>query len=407
MSQPLNVLVVYQHLPHYRRGVFLELDRSAELEVTFAADASSKDGSIPIIPMTSFKRVVRLKNFWLGSLLWQQGLLRCIARTRFDSVVFLGDAHYISTWVALALTRLRGARTYLWTTGWHRPDPMFKGLVRTVFYRLADQLLLYGEDGYNMARRMGLPSSKMTVIGNSVTPPASTPLTAAVESIEVDSLLPAPTEMHLVGAVVRVTPAKRLDMLIEATARLRARGMKIGVLLTAGPAGDSLRRQATQLGVPLFMVGAVYDEETLSKIYGRLEVTVIPELAGLTVMQSLTYGTPVVTNDDPNRQASEFRAVLHGITGMLYTAGDIDSLATAIEGCLAMVDEHGAELEEACKAEIDRNWSVDVHASRIVGALTEIPIRKPRCPAKRMFRGGNSPERAPTSHAPHRRAKSQ
>lgn len=389
MSQPLRVLIVQQHLAHYRRGVFMELDKSAAIEATFAADVSDKDGNIPAIPMATFKRALRLRNMWLGSLLWQRGLLDRIARGRFDCVIFTGDVHHISTWVALLLARLRGVRSYLWTTGWHRPDSRFKGLVRTRFYRLADHVLLYGEDGYNIARSVGLPASKMTIIGNSVTPQAPTPPSPGVESIDVDSLLPAPAEMHLVGAVVRVNPAKRLDLLIEATARLRARGAKIGVLLTDGPAGDSLRRQAAELGVPLFMVGAVYDEETLSKIYERLEVTVVPELAGLTVMQSLSHGTPVVTNDDPNRQASEFRAVRHGITGLLYTAGDIDSLATAIEGCLAMVDERGAELEEACKAEIDRNWSVDVHASRILAALTANSMRESRSARKHLRRDSN------------------
>lgn len=369
MSETLSVLIVQQHLAHYRRGVFMELDRSATIEATFAADLTDRAANIPAIPMITFKRAVRLRNMWLGNLLWQRGLLSCITRGKFDRVILTGDVHHISTWVGLLCARWRGARTYLWTTGWHRPDSRLKRLVRVTFYRLADQLLLYGEDGYNIALSAGLPASKMTIIGNSVTPQGPTPPTAGGSTIDVNALLPAPAEMHLVGAVVRVNPVKRLDMLIEATARLRARGVSIGVLLTEGPAGDSLRRQATELGVPLFMVGAVYDEKTLSKIYDRLEVTVVPELAGLTVMQSLSYGTPVVTNDDPNRQASEFRAVRHGITGMLYAAGDVDSLAAMIHECLALVRERGAELEAACKEEITRNWSAEAHAFRILRAL--------------------------------------
>lgn len=370
MLQPKKVLIVQQQLSHYRRGVFMELDGSTALEVTFAADLSFKDGSIPAVPMTTFKRVVLLKNSWLGPALWQRGLLRCIARGRFDCVIFPGDARHISTWVALALARLRGARTYLWTIGWHRPDSTrLKGMARTLFYRLADRILLYGEDGYRLGAEAGFPTDRMSVIGNSYSqaPPANTP----DEALDLEALLPH-DQTRFVGAIVRLNHEKRLDMLITAVDILRQQGRDIGVLLTgSGPAEESIAKEAERLSVPLYLTGAAYDDATISAVYQKLDVTVLPERAGLTVMQSLIHGTPVVTVDDPHYQVPEFRAVIPGVTGVLYPRGDVEALARAIDQCLTMVDEQGEVLADACREEIDKNWSVGSHADRILTALSE------------------------------------
>lgn len=370
MSQPMSVLIVQQLLAHYRRGVLMELERSAAIQVTFAADTSSKDGSIPGIPLTSFRRTVRLKNSWLGPVLWQRGLLRCIVRGRFDCVIFSGDAKHISTWVALALARLLGARTYLWTIGWHRPDSTrLKGMARTLFYRLADRILLYGEDGYRLGAEAGFPTDRMSVIGNSYSqsPSASTP----VEALDLEASL-SHDRTRFVGAIVRLNHEKRFDMLVSAVDVLRRQGRDIGVLLTgSGPAQETIAKEAERLGVPLFLTGAAYDDATISAVYRKLDVTVLPERAGLTVMQSLTYGTPVVTVDDPYHQVPEFRAVIPGVTGVLYPRGNVDALARAIDQCLRMVDEQGESLAEACRAEIEKNWSVEAHARRLLSALGE------------------------------------
>ncbi len=342
MLQPKKVLIVQQQLSHYRRGVFMELDGFSALEVTFAADLSCKDGSIPAVPMTTFKRVVLLKNSWLGPALWQRGLLRCIARGRFDCVIFPGDARHISTWVALPLA---------------------------LFYRLADRILLYGEDGYRLGAEAGFPTDRMSVIGNSYSqaPSANTP----DEALDLEALLPH-DQTRFVGAIVRLNHEKRLDMLISAVDILRQQGRDIGVLLTgSGPAEESIAKEAERLSVPLYLTGAAYDDATISAVYQKLDVTVLPERAGLTVMQSLIHGIPVVTVDDPHYQVPEFRAVIPGVTGVLYPRGDVEALARAIDQCLTMVDDQGEVLADACREEIENKWSVGSHARRIVIALND------------------------------------
>lgn len=372
MTTPWRCLVVYQHLPHYRYGVFSELDRSLLWEFTFAAGEQSADGSIAVIPKGETKRFVGLRNHWIWrGLLWQSGLCRLASEGAFDAVIFLGNSAFLSTWVAAAISRLRKTPVLFWTIGWHRPDrSLVKRWVRNAFYGLADQLLLYGVDGLQIGIAMGYPARKITVIGNSYASKTGEDSYREDNSAALEASLP-PHGGESVGAVVRMNHEKRLDMLIDAVMLLRSGGRDVGVILTGqGPALTELKERAVRLGVPLFTTGPVYSGQGLDLVYDRLAVTVLPERAGLTVTQSMIYGRPVVTVNDPYRQVPEFRAVVPGETGELYEPGDIAGLSEAIRRCLDDVAREPAGVSRRCRQEIADHWSASAHAQKILDALS-------------------------------------
>jgi len=121
---PVDVLVVYQHLPHYRYGVFKALQEDQRLRVRYCADLESKDGSIATIRPEQVDRFTRLRNVWLGPILVQVGIFRAILTHRPAVVVFLGDYRYLTTWVASVVARALRVRVLFWTQGWrmHESD---------------------------------------------------------------------------------------------------------------------------------------------------------------------------------------------------------------------------------------------------------------------------------------------
>lgn len=368
-----TVLIVYQHLPHYRMGVFSELEQLDGYKFTFAAGSSSRDGNIPAIPYEKLKNTIRLGNLWLGNALWQRGLIGHLLGSKYDHVIFLGDAAYISTWVGTLFARLLGAKTYFWTTGWHRPNKLrFKRIIRKTFYKLPDQLMLYGEDGYRIGVESGFPAEKMQIIGNSLpTAPTSTyESNASLNDPRFFNNVPVSQGTRYVGAIVRLNAVKRLELLVGAVALLRSEGLDIRILLVGeGPAREDLSNLSEKLEVPLYMPGATYSYGDIEDAYRILDVTVLPELAGLTVIQSLEFGVPVVTVSDPNRQAPEFRAVKEGVTGALYAPGDTTSLAMAIKRCFVMLDESVTQVVADCNAEVERNWSPSSQVAKIRAVL--------------------------------------
>jgi len=82
MDDRPRVLVVYQHLPHYRSGVFAELESRPDVAYEFAAGTASRDGTIPTIAPALLRRFYPLTNHWFGPFLWQSGLLKVLVRER-------------------------------------------------------------------------------------------------------------------------------------------------------------------------------------------------------------------------------------------------------------------------------------------------------------------------------------
>lgn len=375
------MLLVTRIAAHYRQGVYEELLGQDEQRWTVAADPntipearSSVEGGIAVIPPAAFEvdRFIPLRNRWLRGAVWQSGVVRAIRRVRPDCVVFEGSASILSTWVAAVLCRSTRVRVAFWTTGWHRPDSGARRWVRLVFYHLAERLLLYGRTGAEIGARMGYPADRMTVIRNSVT---TRGVGSGSEAEALDEIARLPDSAQpLVGAVIRLNPAKDLRLILTATEKARRlSGLDLGVLLVGeGPAEASLRELAESLDVPLFLTGAMYSQAALNRVYELLRVTIIPQWAGLTTVQSMSFGCPVVTHGDFTAQSAEAEAIVPGVTGSFFSPGDSHSAAREILRWVTMDDDERRATADACRAEVSKGWLPAAHARAIVDAVDDL-----------------------------------
>jgi len=350
-------------MPSYRYGIFSKLDASMEIDFTFASDVTSDNG-VPALPASTVQRHILLKTTRIGGMTWQQGLLPHLLRTQYDMVIFLGDVSHLSTWVASVMLRLRGAKVFYWTIGWHRPEVGLKRAVRLSFYRLANSLLLYGEMARALGVMHGYPEERMSVIGNSHVSPDRVGGTRVVEASGVDSAFP------VVGAIIRLNEVKRLDLLLRAATELKRRGEEITVVLVGeGPAKMHLQRLAGQLGVDTRFLGAIYDVDEIARLYADILVTVVPSAIGLTAIQSMHHGVPVITDSDAYSQMPEWEAVRDGVTGGLFDPGDHIDLADVISRWLNMICTRRDAIADQCRSEVEARWTPAVQARLIEEAL--------------------------------------
>jgi glycosyltransferase involved in cell wall biosynthesis len=295
-----------------------------------------------------------------------------LLRQRHRAVVFLGDAAYLSTWVGAAVCRLLRRPVLFWTIGWHRPDTGLRKYARLAFYRLANVLLLYGHTGARIGAALGYPADRMAVIGNSHTSSVAT--TGVIDEIgtdDLDALLPG-TDVDVVTAVVRLNPTKRLDLIVAAAAHLGNAGRKVVVVLVGtGPERENLQRMADDLGVDLRLTGPIYAQEKIRLIYERTTVSVVPTNAGLTAIQSLSHGRPIITSDDEYNRAPESECIRPGVTGGYYVDGSAESLAEVIGQWLDRVRSDPQGVAAACQEEIRARWSPQAHATAINEVVTE------------------------------------
>lgn len=126
-------------------------------------------------------------------------------------------------------------------------------------------------------------------------------------------------------------PFKRPMILIEAAARVRAKGAPVKLLIAgSGELTDALRVRASELAVPTVFTGFVNQSE-LWKAYVPADAFVLPstnrETWGLVTNEAMLFGLPVIVSDQVGCGPD---LVEEGETGYVFS-GDAAGLAETME----------------------------------------------------------------------------
>jgi len=367
-----KIALIYHFLPHYREAVLRRLLTSGRDIVLYSNRGdpmhTRKTWDIP----EGFPFVETHGWYLPGGAFFQLGLLKMTFRRDVDTIIHGGDAHFIMTWVSAAIARLLGKRVFFWTHGYTHRDVGWKRAIRKVFYRLPNALLFYGHMAKKMAIEEGFAADRIHVIYNSLDYEQHKyvrDLLTPKRIYERRAELFANPEIPIVVCIARLIREKRFDLLLEAVALLGASGYPVNVLLVGdGPERASLETMAAQRGVNVRFWGACYDERILGELTTAADATVSPGEVGLTAIQSLAFGTPVITHDQWERQGPEWEAVLPGKTGELFHKNDAVSLSEAIRR-QTDPDRDRATISKQCIEVVERYWNPDHQVQCIFRAL--------------------------------------
>jgi glycosyltransferase involved in cell wall biosynthesis len=161
----------------------------------------------------------------------------------------------------------------------------------------------------------------------------------------------------------RITPRKRVDLLVEAFARLDCPGALLVVAGNDGGALEAARRCAARTGVEsrVGFPGLLTGGERLAAL-ADADVVVYPshdEVFGLVAAESILCGTPVVVADDSG--CGELVREVGG--GRTARSGDVDDLVRVLRQTLLDGDAIRAELPQA-RARLLRDYSAEAVALR-------------------------------------------
>lgn len=191
--------------------------------------------------------------------------------------------------------------------------------------RLPDEIIAVSEE---TKRRI------QSYVGNAV------PVTVAPNGIDLDAVRRAPVADEPVTLVTvgRLLANKRVDLLLDAVARLHAQGD----MVTCRVIGDGPERTALEARAHALGIGArvefrtdVGDQTTLYSLVKAARVFVSAserEGFGIAVLEALACGLPVVTTTAPDNLAAHL--VRDSRAGVVCEPS-ADALADAIEGVLA------------------------------------------------------------------------
>jgi len=371
--------VYNQHIfSHYRQGIIDRMLADLDLEFVLAGDTVDPFGTgIKGATIRDASRYVRVPSVvYPGGFLRQPGLGRALNELRPEAAIFCGDARFLSVWAQAPPLRRRGKRVFFWTHGWlSRPEGV-AGRVRHAFYRRADGLLLYGDRGKAIGVADGFAPEQLHVIYNSLDYPAQRRLRDAITEtglLDLRTSLFGEAETPVVICCARLTPNRRLDMLLEALQRLRGEGHHVHALLVGdGPERPALEQYARAHDVSVRFYGPCYDEAALARLFMLSHACVSPGWVGLTAVHSLTYGTPVIAHDNADEQGPEFEAITDGETGSLFRQHDVADLAARIR--LWTAAPHVAPtVRERCWGAVEECYNPDVQMAVLRRALAGEP----------------------------------
>ncbi len=179
-------------------------------------------------------------------------------------------------------------------------------------------------------------------------------------------IVPIPEENKLVG-VGRLCPQKGQLLLLQALGKLKTKGIDFQLTLV----GDGeLRVQIESLAKKLDIDSQIEitgwaSSDVVKEKIKQAKLMVMPSFAeGLPVviMESLALGTPVITT----YVAGIPELVVNEESGWLIPAGDIDSLAVAIEKAVSLPTEKLQQMGQIGKQKVMEQHNIETEAEHLV-----------------------------------------
>jgi glycosyltransferase involved in cell wall biosynthesis len=252
-------------------------------------------------------------------------------------------------------------RTYigpLWFAAW---------TLEWLAMRLPDHIVAASAETADRLRAILGPGASITVAPNGID-------LAGIRSVAPD---PATTDVIVVG---RLIGHKRVDMVLDAVARLRSEGLPVTCrVIGEGPDRAVLHQHAEQRG----LAGAVdfrhdvHDQRELYALVKAARVFVSAserEGFGIAVLEALACGLPVVCSSSPDNLAQHL--VARSSRGELVEPS-VAALADTLKRLLAVPDEEPAAVVRPDEDAWLEEYSWETMTAQIVRAL-QLPVRPVR-----------------------------
>jgi len=362
----MKLCIIYNFAQHYRAGIFTLIDRVYDCDWFFGKfmdDVRKMDYGL------LGGRVTELDGWEWHGIEYQKGILSLL-RSGYDAFILLGQTKTLSTWRFALRARLfyPGKKVYFWTHGFYGKESGVECFVKRIFFKLpTGGIFTYGDHARQLMIEQGIHPDRIHTIHNSLDYDKQLLLrnSGLGSSIYPDHF---GNDNPVVIFIGRLTPVKKLDMLVEAVALLKKQGRCCDLVFV----GDGTERKhleavvaAEGLSAVTWFYGACYDEKINAELIYNADLCVAPGNVGLTAIHTMVFGTPVVSHDDFARQMPEFEAIKPMRTGQFFQQGNVSSLASVIDGWLLSNGNRRETIRRYCYEEIDSNWTPEFQISVI------------------------------------------
>ena len=353
----------FNYNPLYRYPIYHSMDKEMRCDFYFGDNVFQPLKQFPPEMLHGYKKTLKTIRTHIKDYKWHRGIAPMFRG--YSDYLITGQLDYISNWLLILFAKLTGKRIYCWSHGaskfWTR-KPVGRFVTR-LFFKSMDGIFLYNNYKIEFMKELGIEESKLHVIHNSMDTTKQTQLFNYLRKKEGN-----PYSDHFgnnlptIVYIGRIQAYKKLNMLIDAVSILNKKERSVNLIIVGSPTDDfSLEKYCKEKKQEdaVWLYGACFDEEKNAELLYHAAVCVCPVAVGLTAVHALSYGTPVITNDDFEHQGPEFEAIKDGVTGSFYRTGSIEELTEKIA---YWIKKNPAEREitrSCARQEVETQWSVD------------------------------------------------
>lgn len=275
-----RVLLIQEKITHYRVPVFNELANRVDLTVLYSS------GELP--EGVRFK-VVHVPLVQLKKVLFYKKSLRSLAKN-FDAVI--APLEFTNLAIMALPLKPRAFKVIYWTIGvpasynvpYDGKSSYDHRYIRQI--NRSDACVFYTSYPVEKYAKLGVKKEKLFVANNTVQ------VLPYDENVSRDDII-------FVGSLYK---QKRIFELLDSYKAAYHENQAIPNLSIIGDGDEynAINEWTTDndLKDKVFLKGAIYDEETLSKLFTTAIACISPGQAGLTVLKAMGYGVPFITTKD-------------------------------------------------------------------------------------------------------------
>jgi glycosyltransferase involved in cell wall biosynthesis len=167
----------------------------------------------------------------------------------------------------------------------------------------------------------------------------------------------------------RISPEKRLDILIEAWKQvIQQRNDVQLVVVGSGTAKMYAQQQAKNITNRVVFVEGIYNTEELAKFYYLADLVVFPGFATLSTYFAMCFNKPVISSQYGN----EAEYVMHNINGYQYSYGDVNMLVEMIITLLdnpELRNKFGSESENIIRKKINMQHMLETFRNAVYSSF--------------------------------------
>ena len=333
-----RILFITNFFPTYRKSIWERLSSSDNIEIKFFFDPIQNDG-INVEDVFSQKEYSfnNIRNYYFfGIVIWQSNVIKECFFTPFNKVIFLGDMNILSTWICVLICKFRKKKTLFWTHGFYGNENFIKHSIRVLFYSIANSFLVYEQRGKELMVKSGFDPSRIFVVYNSLNYDLQKKYFETYQKTNHKKSFTffEEPELKTILFLGRLTSIKKVNLLIESLKSLNSTKIKYNLLIIGEGPQKTILEKLSKKGIELGWIhfyGKTYDESELSDLIYSSDLMISPGNTGLNSVHALSYGTPVGTHNNFEKQMPEAAIIENKKTGFFFKENDSSDLSLKID----------------------------------------------------------------------------